>query len=701
MMDAPSFSNYVDARQHSSRHIAHDLHHPNGPPAHQHWAQDQTLHVAVAYTNSRRWRTRRELLNDCRRHLESLPNVKLHVGEVAFGDRPFEVTSASHPLDFQWRSREELWLKEAIINLLVARFDPDWRYGAYIDGDFHFTRWDIALETIHQLQHHDWVQMFSTYADLSYDHRPMSCTRSFAERYINGELSHRVLADMAALGYYGKAGGGIGPPGGAWAFRREAFNAVGGLLDVCILGCYDDQTEVLTRRGWTLFADLTLEDQVLSLSPARVAEWQPVTKLHRYHYAGSMRQFKSQSVDLLVTPNHRMLYEKHGSLYFEKAEEFNSSRSVPKAQTWVGVLPRELPIDVSIEDWVAFVGLWLAEGSTYLATDKATGSHHYRIFISQKLGEKYQRIATLLDKFPIKWWANDNGFTGNHKSLFTYLRKLGRLSWEKHIPDDIKNLPANLLEIFLEWYMLGDGNVDKARQENHTDSRRMFTTSPRLRDDLLEVIVKTGHWGAYRVRQPRTSVPLESGRCITARRVGYDIWIHRARMFALKSRHLTDVEYDGEVFCCETPYHTLLVRRNHKMIWCGNSSDWHMAYGLAGHPHEASEHPDVKHCSRGYIEAIQHWQQRATQAIRQNIGVVNCHAIHHFHGSKKRRGYGVRWKILRDNLFDPRTDIYRDWQGIYQLTPDKIKLRDDLRRYFLSRVEDDIGMYPGDEILGD
>ena len=98
------------------------------------------------------------------------PNVRLHFGELAYGDRPFEVTDPlANPDDVQLRTRHELFHKEDIGNRVVQTFPAGWKYGALIDADFHFTRHDWALETVHQLQHYEWVQCFSSYADLSGD----------------------------------------------------------------------------------------------------------------------------------------------------------------------------------------------------------------------------------------------------------------------------------------------------------------------------------------------------------------------------------------------------------------------------------------------------------------------------------------------------------------------------------------------------
>ena len=313
--------------------------HPDVHAPWKKWSEETTLHVACAYSNPLRWRTRRVLMNDFRQHLRDSANVILHVGELAYGERPFEVTGEDLN-DVPLRTSHELWHKENILNAVIRRFPADWTYGAIIDADFHMTRRDWALEAIHQLQHYDFVQLFTTYTDLSAEHRPYRMMPGFAWRHLHGSNGP---------GAYGS--GGPGATGGAWAFRRSAFDAVGGLLDVCILG----------------------------------------------------------------------------------------------------------------------------------------------------------------------------------------------------------------------------------------------------------------------------------------------------------------------------------------------SADWHMAFGLAG---KANTAPEVTRCSEPYMRAVRQWQERAA-VLKQNIGYVENHAVHHFHGSKVFRAYGERWKILRENNYDPATDLVKDWQGIWQLAGNKPKLRDDIRAYFRARNEDD------------
>ena len=222
------------------------------------WSDDQQLHLAVPYSNPFRWRTRRELFNNFRQQISLQPNVHLHVGELAYGDRPWEITG-EHQGDVQFRTTSEMFHKENIINETIRTFPPNWRYGGYADGDFTFTRHDWSLETIHLLQHYDFVQLFSTYTDMTGSGygglKPTIVGYSFAHNYVAaGHVLHKSInpggwgmtrnGRHTPMTHYGPpygqlmgvGGVGIGALGGAWAFRRSAYETVGGLLDTCILG---------------------------------------------------------------------------------------------------------------------------------------------------------------------------------------------------------------------------------------------------------------------------------------------------------------------------------------------------------------------------------------------------------------------------------------------------------------------------------
>lgn len=192
---------------------------------------NEKLHVIAVISNSRRYKKRYELFHSFSKIMEQNPAVEFHVVELAYGGRPFEVTDQFEPNHTQLRTADELWHKENLINIGIQRLPHDWKYVAWIDADVVFARPDWAEETIHQLQHHAVVQMFSECVDLSprFD---------IVSKEQGGE--HRpgfVFKNTGA----GKASNYIefGHPGYAWAATREAIETLGGLLDVSICGAND------------------------------------------------------------------------------------------------------------------------------------------------------------------------------------------------------------------------------------------------------------------------------------------------------------------------------------------------------------------------------------------------------------------------------------------------------------------------------
>jgi hypothetical protein len=117
------------------------------------------------------------------------------------------------------------------------------------------------------------------------------------------------------------------------------------------------------------------------------------------------------------------------------------------------------------------------------------------------------------------------------------------------------------------------------------------------------------------------------------------------------------------------------------------SADRYMACGLIGEMRQCLSANIVRSCP-DYTQWCLEWQSRAERHIKHNIGFVDGLLLHYFHGPKKLRGYFDRSEIIWKNRFDPARDIKRDWQGVWQLTDQKIALRDKLRAYFRSRDED-------------
>lgn len=114
------------------------------------------------------------------------------------------------------------------------------------------------------------------------------------------------------------------------------------------------------------------------------------------------------------------------------------------------------------------------------------------------------------------------------------------------------------------------------------------------------------------------------------------------------------------------------------------SGDHSMALALVNRAVES--YPSYVH--ENYKKCILEWERRAEIYIKRDIGFVPGTIGHFYHGSKKNRKYQERWQIIPHHRFDPYVDLKKDWQGLYQLNDNNIKLRDDIRTYFRQRNED-------------
>jgi DNA polymerase-1 len=89
--------------------------------------------------------------------------------------------------------------------------------------------------------------------------------------------------------------------------------------------CFDDQTEILTQRGFVLFRDLAPEDEVAAWDDGDVYFVRPTDYIAR-PYCGRMVKLTNQHTDLLVTPDHRCLLQsrKNRKYYVIAADAYSA-----------------------------------------------------------------------------------------------------------------------------------------------------------------------------------------------------------------------------------------------------------------------------------------------------------------------------------------------------------------------------------------
>lgn len=234
----------------ASAHTHH--HHPHGPgSSRREWLRrtavpwGAVVHVLFVVSNPIHFRRRFDLARDTfarfRRDEEAPKHpVKTYVVELAYGEDPFGVTSAEDPTHLQVRADPAgiLWHKENMINLGVRHLlPPDWAVMAWVDADIEFENDTWSEEALRVLLGsgepgapalYDVVQLFSHADDMDAAGHTLSLFPSFGFQHAKGK-THRANIPAANLWH----------PGFAWAVSRAAYDQMGGLFDLSILGSGD------------------------------------------------------------------------------------------------------------------------------------------------------------------------------------------------------------------------------------------------------------------------------------------------------------------------------------------------------------------------------------------------------------------------------------------------------------------------------
>jgi hypothetical protein len=346
--------------------------------------------------------------------------------------------------------------------------------------------------------------------------------------------------------------------------------------------CYSDDTEVLTRRGWLRFADTHSTDEFATRKIGTGEfEWQKAYDAFYKHYTGKMVHFTGRSLDMLVTPHHRMLVNSlprglnrvrnyKSSEHVLTAEELATygtmNTGIPLTSHWAGTEigtrifedsdPRSKSVTMSGDDYCAFMGMYLAEGNLH---------HKGSIAISQPPDGRgaHETYRALLEKiFTTGVCYSGHQFEVCRKSLASFLRQFGKAQ-EKFIPDDIREATPRQIGIFLDYYLLGDG---RALGDDGVSTQQAFTVSRKFADHLTEVGQKIGR--APLVWTRKAGAAFVGTREVKARE-GY--MVSFARMAATKGWSAEEVDYDAPVACVCVPNKFLYVRRNGKAAWSGNT----------------------------------------------------------------------------------------------------------------------------------
>ena len=305
--------------------------------------------------------------------------------------------------------------------------------------------------------------------------------------------------------------------------------------------CFDDQTEILTRRGFVLFKDLEDDDKVAQWDKGEISFVKPETSIERY-YEGDMVSLKNKHTDLLLTPDHRCLLKsyKTGGYYVREAKDHPQgiAMMINAGHYQFG--------NIHLDDYEVIL----------LVAAQADGNINVRgiDFVFNK-ARKYRRLVEALKKSgaPYSDRVKKSG------AIYLRLKKsdladklIGLLTenkcWGAWLLDFDEDTVNRILEELYHW----DGCFT---------IKNMYSSSDKVNADWMQILYtltdRRAHFREYMSGTPNARVNYQVG--YVDRNYSYSTDIERRT-----------VTYQGMVYCVTVPSGFIVVRRGGQTVVSGN-----------------------------------------------------------------------------------------------------------------------------------
>jgi hypothetical protein len=210
---------------------------------------EEKLHVIAVISNPCNFKIRYKLFKEFYKRMQLENNIILYVVELVYGNQPFEVTESDNSRHLQIRTDTyPLWHKENLINLGIKYLLPkNWKAVAWVDSDIEFENPHWSEDALKILNGgNDFIQLFTHAIDMDKNNQIMNTFTSFGYQYLK-----KFTKGHNDINYW--------HPGFAWACNRKAYEQIGKLFDVAILGsgdnimchCFIKKGSLTLKKGMT------------------------------------------------------------------------------------------------------------------------------------------------------------------------------------------------------------------------------------------------------------------------------------------------------------------------------------------------------------------------------------------------------------------------------------------------------------------
>lgn len=317
--------------------------------------------------------------------------------------------------------------------------------------------------------------------------------------------------------------------------------------------CYDGETEVLTPDGWVHFDALERGVQVAEWDNSAVRFVTPRAYVDQEHN-GTIWKLDSQATDLMVTPDHKMVFKSKstGRLVTCEVQNLPKAGSLPH----VGVLAEGKRVldRAAIRLLVAVQadGSW-AEGA---------GKTRCIDFGFTKV-RKIDRLKSILDELCVPYRVAQTGTVNPRTRIWVENHPVVHALWEllgdkKHFGPWLLAWPVEDRHVFLDELLLWDGT----KGDEHTN----YNTTEQVNADWVQTCAVVSGRAArkYRYDNDNGILPIF--------RVSLPGGGVRSRTWSkLDGTKREEVPFSGRIYCVSVPSGFILVRRNGKVTVSGNT----------------------------------------------------------------------------------------------------------------------------------
>ncbi len=317
--------------------------------------------------------------------------------------------------------------------------------------------------------------------------------------------------------------------------------------------CVTPDTECLTPKGWKTHEELCVGDEIFVVdTETGEMRTDTLTHVNVYDFSGNLLRFKGRCADILVTPNHRMVYRKSnvdGKLGVLEAAEL-AERAVINIPNTAALNRPDNP--AWSDDRVRMLAWVLSDA--HMETGR-----YSRIRIYQTEKKFAEEIRALLSRLGIAYTeSEDIGEWGSEVVMFGIHGGAAR-EWIAITGGERNRIPASAFDtfsarqakLFLDEYIKADGHIEA---NGRTRISKKYET---MIDDLQHMAVLAGIGTTLKRRAP--------GGTSTAHAVAL------LKHNVVSATEVTPFSYTGKVWCPTTATGTFVARRNNKVFITGNS----------------------------------------------------------------------------------------------------------------------------------